>query len=123
MAVIKPTVTAIGRGDGSTLRVLWTPVTNADTCAAVSFPECADKSIQVLGTFNAASVAVHGSNDAGTTFAALNDPGGTVIAISAAGIKAILENTELVKPVFSGGGASQSLSVAMLFHLTNPLRT
>ena len=123
MAAIAPTVTAIGRGDGSTLRVVWTPVTANDTCVAVSYPECSDKSIQGLGTFDSGSIALQGSNDGGTTYAALHDPGGTTIAITSAGIKAVLENTELIKPVVSSGGGSQSITVAMLLHLTNPLRT
>lgn len=122
MATIDPTVIATGRGDGSTLRVIWTPVTAADTCRAVSYPECADKSIQVAGTFDSASVAVNGSND-GTNFAALRDPGGTTIAITSAAIRAILENTVVVVPLVSGGGGSQSLTISMLIHLTNPLRT
>ncbi len=121
MATIKPTVRAVGRGDGSTLQIIWTPVTEADTCAPVEFPECSDKSIQVLGTFGGASVALNGSNNNGTTFAPLSDPGGTVIAITSAKIKAVLENTQQIQPVASGG-TSQSLTIAMLVHLTNPLR-
>lgn len=121
MAAIKPTVLAVGRGDGSTLQVIWTPVTEADTCVAVEYPEFSDKSIQVLGTFGSASVALQGSNDSGVTFAALHDPGGTAIAITSAGIKAVLENSQQIKPVATGG-SSQSLSIAMLLHLTNPLR-
>lgn len=123
MATIAPVKTWGGsKQDGSTFIITWTPVTSADSCQAVSFPEYSDRSVQVLGTFNSASVAIHGSNDGGTTFAALNDPTSTVIALTAAGIKAVLENTDQIKPVITGGGGSQSLTVAILFHLTNPLR-
>lgn len=123
MATIAPVKSWGGaKQDGSTFIITWTAVTNADSCQAISLPEYSDRSVQVLGTFNAASVAVQGSNDGGTTFAPLNDPTSTVIAITAAGIKAVLENTDQIKPVITGGGASQSLTVAMLFHLTNPLR-
>lgn len=121
MATIPAKVTAVGRGDDSALLVVWTPVTEADSCAAVSLPEYGDKSIQVVGTFGSASVAVQGSND-GTNFEALNDPSSTAIGITAAGIKAVLENTVYVKPVASGG-SSQSLTINMLFHMSNPLRT
>jgi hypothetical protein len=120
MAVIKPTITAVGRGDGSTLQAIWTPVTEADSCAAISYPECSDKSIQAIGTFGGSSVALNGSNY-GTTYAALRDPGGTTIALSSAGIKAVLENTTAIQPSITGG-TNQSLTIAMLLHLTNPLR-
>ncbi len=122
MAVIAPTMVPVGSKDFSLMRVTWTPVTEADTCAPVSLPEYADKSIQVFGTFGSATIALHGSNDGGTTFAALNIPAGTAIGITAAGIKAVLENTEQIKPVTSGGTGS-SLSVVVLARLANPMRT
>lgn len=122
MAAIKPTVTDVSiRGNESTYTVVWTPVTEADTCVAVQMPEYADRSIQVSGTFGGASVAVQGSND-GTNFAALRDPSSTTIAITTAGIRAVLENTYQTKPVATGG-TSQSLTIAMLFHLSHPFRT
>lgn len=117
MAVIAPTISLIGARDGSAKRVVWTPVTEADTCTPVSMPELSDKSVQVLGTFGGSTTAVHGSNDGGTTYAALNDPTGTAIAITSAKIKAVLENTEYVKPVVTGG-SSQSLSIAMVAKLS-----
>ena len=109
-------------GDGATLRVVWTPVTEADECVPVRLPWLADRTIQALGTFGSCNVAVHGSNDGGVTYAALNDPTGTVIDITAAGIKQVLENTEWTKPVVTTG-SSQSISIAMLFHASNPKRT
>lgn len=122
MAVIAPTIVDIGlTGSGYVFQVIWAAVTENDSCRAVQYPEYADKSIQVSGTFGGASVALHGSND-GTNFAALNDASGTVIAITTAKIKAVLENTFQIKPVITGG-AAQSLNVSMLIHISNPLRT
>lgn len=123
MAAIQPTLTDVGlKGDGSTILAVWTPVTESDTCVPISMPEHSDKSVHVSGTFGSASVAVQGSNNGGASFASLNDPTGTVIAITAEKIKAVLENTVQVKPVATGGSA-QSLTISMLVHLTNPLRT
>lgn len=124
MATINPTTPypdVSFRGNGSCFKVQWTPVTENDTCAVVSLPEYADRSIQVEGTFGGASVAVNGSND-GTNFRALKDPSSTAIAITVAGIKAVLENTIYTQPSPSGG-TGQSLTVTMLFHLPHPLRT
>ena len=131
MAAIVPTVVSIGRGDGSAYRVTWTPIVQNDTCVAYKSPDLSDKSIQALttvngtptGAFDGCTVALHGSNDDGVTYAALNIPAGTAIGLTAAGIKAVLENTEYVKPVITGGGANQNVTVAMVIHQTNPLRT
>lgn len=125
MATIKPTETDVSdKQDGSAFQYVWTPVTNADTCAAIRRPAHADRSVHVSGTFNGASVAVNGSNETGGTNAvALNDPGGTAIAITAAGAKLILENMLYYQPAATGGGGSQSLTISMLVRMTNPLRT
>lgn len=122
MATIPAIMKDVGpAGDGSTILVTWTEVTEADDCAPVSMPGHADKSILAIGTFDSANVAVHGSND-GTTYAALNDNGGTVIDITVAGAKQVVENTLWVKPVVTTGGATQDLDISMLFRLSNPLR-
>lgn len=113
-----------GKGDGSAIQVIWAgPALTTDTFAAVELPKSSDKSIHVFGTFGAAgSVALHGSNNDGANFDALNTPASTPIAITANGIKAVLENTQQVKPVLTGGDGTTSLTVAMLFHFSNPAR-
>ena len=121
MANITPTRLQIGIGANYGFTYTWTPVTSADTPLAVSFPEASIKSIQVLGTFDSVSVALHGSND-GTNYAALNVPAGTAIGITVAGIKSVLENTVYVKPVISGGGGSQSISIVLFVLAPNPTR-
>lgn len=121
MAVIIPTETDVSpKSDGSAILVVWTPVTQADSCRAVEYPKHNDKSIYVSGTFGGASVALHGSNDR-TNFAALNTPASVAIAITAESVKAVLENTVQVKPVATGG-AGQSITVSMLVHFSNPAR-
>lgn len=130
MAVIIPTEIDVSpKQDGSAWRVVWTPVTESDTCRPVSYPKHSDKSIQVYiapaGAFGGCSVALNGSNDnllaGGGTYAPLNDPSSTVIAITTAKIKAVLENTVYVQPAATGGTA-QSITIAMLFHFSNPAR-
>lgn len=107
--------------DGSIRQIIWTPLTEADVCIPVHYPKHSDKSIQVLGTFGGGTIALHGSNDGGTTYAPLNTPASVAIGIAAAGIKAVLENTEFIKPVATGG-TGQSVTIAMLLHFSNPAR-
>lgn len=121
MAAVTPTIRTVGAGNFACRVATWASIGDSDTCTPVSFPDLTDRSVQVFGTFGGASIAIQGSNDAGTTFAPLNDPGGTVIGITTAKIKAILENSEQIKPVTSGGTGS-SLTVCILFHLSQALR-
>lgn len=122
MAAIKPTLTTVGRKDGSCYLVTWTPVTEADTCVPADFPDLADKSIHVAGTFGGASVALFGANnDFATAGAALRDPSSTVIAITAETVKQVLENPKQIKPVATGG-TGQSLSIYILAKQSQPLR-
>lgn len=129
MASITPTVIDVSdRKDGSAIMVSWVDGganNSANTYLPVSYPKHSNKSIQVLGTFGGASVAIQGSNDivgTPTNFASLNDPGGTVIAITSAKIKAVLENTVHIQPVATGG-TSQNLTIQMLLQYANPART
>lgn len=121
MAVIPPAITDVN-GDGSTILAVWTTVTNADTCRAVSYPAHTDKSVVVTGTPNAATVAVNGSND-GTTYVTLSSAPATPIALTAAGANIIVENTVYVQPAATGGGGSQSLKISILMQRNSPLRT
>lgn len=122
MAVIKPTVTPVGRRDNSNFVYAWLAVTEADTCMAIEGADLSDKSIHVSGTFGGASVALFGSNNSfATTGKALRDPSSTVIAITAEDIKQVLETTQQIKPVATGG-AGQSLNIYVQAKQTNPLR-
>lgn len=126
MATIKPTYKDVSfKGNGSAFQYIWTPVTENDTCAVVSLPEYADRSIQVEaasgGAFGGASVACKGSND-GTNYESLRDPSHTTIAITSGAIQTVLENTVFTQPVASGG-SGQSITISMLFHLPHPFRT
>ncbi len=124
MAAIVPTRNVIpgqAKGAGDIILWIWTPVTESDTCNPISSPEFSDKTFQISGTIGTAHVAVNGSLD-GTTYFALRDPTSTVIDLTAAGGKTVLENTVWVQPaVTSGSGAT--LKVMLLCHMNNPLRT
>lgn len=123
MAVIPAVITSIGQGNNACKLAVWTNVTSltSDTCQAVSLPDYPDRSIHVWGTFGGCSVAVNGSNNGGVSFVALRDPTSTTIAITSETIKAILENTQQIQPVATGG-SSQTISIAILFHLSQALR-
>lgn len=88
-------------GDGQT--VTWTPLTetNADGLPA-RFVGSGDRTFQVFGTFGGGTVALQGSID-GTNWAALKDPQGDAIGLTAAGIVSVMECPTWVRPFTSGG--------------------
>lgn len=112
------------------LLVVWTGLTGTDTGKPYVCPHRAEKSVQVKGTFDSASVAIQGTNDqcydsAGTalspTWGALSDIEGATIAITSGNVPLQLqENTLGVRPSLSAGGASSSLTVSML--ISSPAR-
>lgn len=99
------------------IKVTWETLTSANAAGA-ALPSCymdySDRSVQVIGTFNGATVAVQGSNDEGTTYATMNDAFGAAATFTAAAIKQITEVCGFLRPSTSGGGGSQDLDVVMI---------
>lgn len=92
----------------------WTGILNGDSGEPVAMPGSADRSAQVTGTFGAGgSLRIEGSND-GTNYYALNDPQGSALNITAAGIKGIIEATRFIRPRATAGDGTTSLTVTML---------
>ena len=88
----------------------WTPFTAAHTCAPIKIDGAVSSmSVQVAGTFGAATVKLQGSND-GTNYADLKDGAGSAISLTAAGLASVGPLPLYVKPVASGG-TGQSLTV------------
>jgi hypothetical protein len=115
MSVIVPTFAKVmgPSGGPDALVATWGPMLNGDTGQPLKRPDLEDRSIQVTGTFGAGgSVTLEGSND-GVNFAALTNPQGTVIAITAAGIAQITEATVSVRPRVTAGDGTTSLTCTL----------
>lgn len=113
MATIAATVVpGTTRADKNCWTATWANVTSADTCTSVALPVAGDRSVQFSGTFDSATVALHGSND-GSNYLVLTDPQANGISTTVAKIEQIEEITLHVKPVFTGGGGSQSITVTL----------
>jgi len=71
----------------------------------------AERTIQVLGTLDGATVAIEGSFD-GVTWAPLSDPQGNALSgINSLRIEAVQDVPRLLRPALTGGGASTSVTV------------
>lgn len=89
---------------------LWETLTNTNLDgSAVSTPGLPFKAVQVIGTFNGATVTFQGSND-GTNWFTLKDPGGSNLAFTAAGGgQVFIATARYIRPLVSSAGASTDL--------------
>lgn len=115
MATIQATVTRI---DENTVRFRWTGLTQATADDGVpigaNWADYPDRSVQVEGTFGAGgNLRVEGSNDE-AVYAALNDPFGAALNITAASLRGITEVPLLTRPRVIAGDGTTNLNVTIL---------
>ncbi len=97
---------------------LWEAlVTGSLDGEAIEIPGRADMCVQVVGTFDTATLTMQGSND-GTNWAPLTDPADADIAMTVTGISQIMEKTKFVRPLVSSVGATTDLDVFLFVRAT-----
>jgi hypothetical protein len=118
MATINPVITRVGN---NILKVFWEQLTTTNTEGAAIDPvllaDFADRSVQITGTPDGATLKFQGSNDL-STFVSLTDPQGNAIEKTAAALEQVMENTLTVKPVVTGAGVSTDLDVTLIARRT-----
>lgn len=93
----------------------WTGLVQGDDGEWRLLAHYGDKCLHVFGTFGGATVILEGSNeDVPTNAAQLTDPTQTVIALTANGIKQVLENPLWVRPRISGGDGTTSVTARLV---------
>lgn len=93
----------------------WLDIPNGNQGDSLGFATYQDRSVQVVGTFGAGgSVSIKGSNDGGTTWAILTDPLGNALTFTAAGLKQIVELTDLIRPEVTAGDGTTAIDVWLL---------
>jgi len=107
------------------MRVVWSGVTENDTCAAFEgASEYGDRSFQAYGTWGGATVVLKGSLAVASAnqMDILTDPTGVSISLTSAStskLKQITELTHAILPTHSGG-SSQSLTYVLLCRRNKP---
>ena len=92
-------------------RVAWLAVPNGNDGAPIDIGDLSDRTIQITGTFGTGgSLSIEGSNDGGTTWATLTDPLGNNLTFTAAGMKAITELPQKIRPRVTAGDGTTSLN-------------
>lgn len=96
-------------------RVTWLALANGDDGAPVIACDYQDRTVQVTGTFGTGgSVTIQGSNDGGTTWSTLTDPGGNALTFTAAGIELICELPYQIRPKVTAGDGTTAINVYLL---------
>lgn len=123
MATIVPVISAL-TGEGSVRKIVWGALTTTnDRGTPCEWLQWADRSIQFNGTFGAGgTIKLQGSND-GTNWIDLTDPQGNAISKAAAGIEAVTEITQFVRPFVSAGDGTTLLTATLVMRRAQPLRT
>lgn len=93
-----------GAGEKASL-ITWADLLTGNTGDPVENPTHADRSVQVAGTFGAATVVIEGSNN-GIDWVTLTDPAGAALSFTVTGLKQILQATRYIRPSVSGGAAA-----------------
>jgi hypothetical protein len=112
MANITPTLTRATETASNDVWVASWALGNADQGLQVSMSGAADRSVQIAGTFGAATVIVEGSND-GTNWTQLSDTGGTAISKTATFLGQIMQLTRYIR-CSSSGGTGTAIVVTLL---------
>lgn len=94
--------------------------TSGDVSTWIRAPKHADRNVHAFGTFaGSISLAIQGSNEADvatpTSAIALRDSNETVIAITAADLVQVLENTEWVRVNATAGTGGADVTVYIKF--------
>lgn len=92
--------------------VSWT-LTDSENGNAPELPFYSDRSVQVEGDFDTATITIEGSND-GTNYHPLTDPQGNALAFTSAGIEAISELTRYIRPSSGAGTGSVDVTISIL---------
>jgi len=104
-------------GEDGSVNQSWAGLLNGDSGnPAAVLTRGIGYTIQATGTFGAGgSVALHGSND-GVNYLAMDDAGGTTIAMTTTKIWRMANMPKFVKPVVTAGDGTTVLAVAMFGH-------
>jgi hypothetical protein len=95
-------------------RYSWTGLLNGDDGTPLEFPQYADRSVQVTGTFGAGgTIVLEGTND-GTNYVTLKDPLGAAVSFTAAGLKLIGELPWKIRPRVTAGDGTTVLAAYIL---------
>lgn len=110
MPTVAATRTVIDSSFSNYVIRTWEGILSGDTCTGDLIPPLGDRSVQVIGTFSTATIAIHGSLN-GVDYSVLTDPQGNALSFTATKIEQIMELVPYLKPVITSGDGSTDVDV------------
>lgn len=110
MAIKNPVRTHLS---DDSIRDIWTGTAGDTFTPAGGLSEYDDRTIQVAGTFDTATIEIHGSAD-DENFSVLGDNTGTALSWSLAKVRTVVEYVSQIKPVVTGGAGNTDLKITLL---------
>jgi hypothetical protein len=99
-------------GNDHFMIVTWAGMTAGDVGDPIKFAQLPDRTVQVSGLFDGATVVIEGSID-GSEYHTLTDPQGNALSFTSGGLEAITEVVGYLRPAVTGG-ASPTIDVNIL---------
>ncbi len=97
------------------VKVKWLNFTATnDVGEPLSALHLADKSVQMVGTFDTTTMLIQGSNNGGDNWDTLTDPQGNALSFTGTGFEQIMEIAELIRPKCSVGGGNTDVDVFLV---------
>ncbi len=117
MAAIQWTEKPFGVGSIQGRIIHWDNIGQSDTCATYDCVGFADKDIQISGTANGGTIAVHGANrDISPVYSVLKDNANDEITGLTVGHFTIVNHCYSIKPILTGGGGSTDFDITLVLY-------
>lgn len=113
MAAITATKAMPAGGNARYIIFAWEGMASGDTAVAVELAQLADRSVQVSGAFDGATINIEGSIN-GVDYATLTDPQGNALSFTSGRIEGVTELVAYIRPAIVGGGASAAVDIHLL---------
>ena len=94
----------------------WAEISAAITTGdALEKVQLTDRTVQMTGTWDGATIVMQGSLD-GVTYFTLTDPQGNALSFTADGLESVMEATRFIRPFRSvAGGGTVDVKVILLY--------
>lgn len=113
MSTVLFTKTRPPEGNSNYTIITWSAMASGDVGDPMKYAQFADRTVQVGGTFDGATVVLEGSVD-GEAYHTLTDPQGNALTFTTARLEAVTEVVAFIRPNVSGGGAGTAINVGLL---------